>query len=60
MTMMMTMSMMMMMILISSRNPIRNSNGCMVNCSMGPGIFHIFLKPLLGRWFWLRKVISKL
>ena len=25
--------------------PIRNPNDCMVNCSMGPGDFDIFLKP---------------
>ena len=45
MMMMMTMTMTMMMILISSRNPTRNPNDCMVNCSMEPGDFHIFLKP---------------
>jgi len=47
MTMTMTMAMMMMIIiiLISSWNPERNPNDCMLNCSMGPGDFDIFLKP---------------
>ena len=31
--------------MISSWTPIRNPNDCMVNCSMGPGGFDIFLKP---------------
>jgi len=32
-------------ILVSSWNPIRNPSDCVVNCSMGPGDFDIFLKP---------------
>ena len=31
--------------LISSWNPERNPNDCMLSCSMGPGDFDIFLKP---------------
>jgi hypothetical protein len=45
MVMVMLMMMMMIMILISSWNPFRNPNDCMVNCPMGPGNFNIFLKP---------------
>ena len=28
------------------KNPIRTLNDCMMNCSMGPGDFDIFLKHL--------------
>ena len=45
MVMMMMMAVMMMMILRSSWNHLRNPNDFMVNCSMAPGDFDMFLQP---------------
>ena len=45
MMMMMAVMMIMMMILRSSWNHLRNPNDFMVNCSIAPGDFDMFLQP---------------